>query len=177
MGRSSSIGLLAQVLVFIALLIATSGCGGGGSSATHSTTVKATHTLVSALPTHAVFIRRLDALCAAGNRKAAVHLKALTQAINANELKKAGDILASTEPEAAAFYLRVERLTPSAEDREAFVHYLVLTHRLFGLDERLVAVLHASNVGEFTRLSGLAQKVHNHRTIAAFDLGSRKCGT
>jgi hypothetical protein len=167
--------MTAAILALALTLLA--GCGGGGSSATHSTAARSTHIRISAMPTHAVFIRRLDAVCAAENSKAAGHQKAIAQAINANDLKKAGDILSSTQPQASAFFVRVERVIPSAEDRAAFVHYLALTHQLFRLDERLVAVLHASHVGEVTRLGGLARKVHSERTTTAVALRSRKCGT
>ena len=176
MGTSSSIGVLAQVLVVAELLGSTSGCGGGGSSATKSTTEQPTQTVVSKLPTHAHFISRLDALCPQRNRLAS-HQQALTQAINAHELKKAGAIVANTESDAVAFYLKFGRLIPSAEDRAAFVRYLLLTHRYVGLNERLAAALHARAMKEARRFFGFTQKVADQRTNTAVDLGWTSCGT
>jgi hypothetical protein len=173
--RSSSIGVLAQVLVFAGLLGATSGCGGGGSSAT--TTAEATGTVVavSKLPTHAHFISRLDALCSQ-SKQLAGHQKALIQAINAHELKKAGAIVASTESDAVAFYLKFVRLIPSAEDRAAFERYLLLTHRYVGVNERLAAALRSHHVVEVNRFVGFTQKVAHQRTNTAADLGWTSCG-
>jgi hypothetical protein len=178
MGTPSSIGVLAQVLVVAGLLVSTSGCGGGGSSATKSTTAEATQTVVaiSNLPTHAHFISRLDALCSQSNRLVGDQ-KALAQAINAQELKKAGAIVASTEPDAVAFYLKFGRLIPSVEDRAAFARYLLLTHRYVGLNERLAAALRAHAVKEVHRIVGFTQKVADQRTNTALDLGWTSCGT
>jgi hypothetical protein len=165
-------------LVFAGLLSAVSGCGGGGSSATRATTAEATGTVVavSKLPTHAHFLSRLDALCSQSNQLAS-HQRALTRAINADELKKAGGIVASTQPDAAAFYLKFGRVIPSAEDRAAFVRYLLLTHRYVGLNERLAAALHAHHVAEVHRFVGLTQKVADQRINTAVDLGWTSCGT
>jgi hypothetical protein len=178
MGTPSSIRVLAQVLVVAGLLGSTSGCGGGGSSATKSTTAEATGTVVavSNLPTHAHFISRLDALCSQSSHLVSDQ-KALTQAINAHELKKAGEIVASTESDAVAFYLKFGRLIPSGEDRAAFVRYLLLTHRYVGLNERLAAALHARAVKEVRRFVGFTQKVADQRTTTAVDLGWTRCGT
>jgi len=176
MGTPSSIGVLAQALVVAGLLSSTSGCGGGGSSATKSTTAEPAQTVVSKLPTHAHFTSRLDALCPQSNHLAGQQ-KALTQAINAHELKKAGAIVASTESDAVAFYLKFGRLIPSAEDRAAFVRYLQLTHRYVGLNERLAAALHARAMKEARRFVGLAQKVADQRINTAVDLGWTSCGT
>jgi hypothetical protein len=176
--RPSSIGVFAQVLVCSALVSAASGCGGGGSSATGATTAEATGTVVavSKLPTHAHFKSRLDALCSQSNQLAS-HQQALRRAINADELKKAGAIVAKTESDAVAFYLKFGRLIPSAEDRAAFVRYLLLTHRYVGLNERLAAALHAHDVVEVRRFVGFAQKVADKRTNTAVDLGWTSCGT
>jgi hypothetical protein len=176
MGTPSSIGVLARVLVVAGLLGSTSGCGGGGSSATKSTTAQPTQTVVSKLPTHAHFISRLDALCPQSNHLAS-RQKVLTQAINAHELKKAGAIVASTESEAVAFYLKFARLIPSAEDRAAFMRYLLLTHRYVGLNERLAAALRSHHVMEIDRFIGFTQKVAALRTNTAVDLGWTSCGT
>ena len=178
MGTPSSIGVLAQVLVVAGLLASTSGCGGGGSSATQSTTAEPAQTVVSVskLPTHAHFMSRLDALCPQSSHLAS-NQRALTQAINAHELKKAGAIVANTESDAVAFYLKFGRLIPSAEGRAAFVRYLLLTHRYVGLNERLAAALHARAVKEVRRFVGFTQKVADQRTSTAVDLGWTRCGT
>jgi hypothetical protein len=176
MGTPSSIGVLARVLVVAGLLGSTSGCGGGGSSATKSTTEQPTQTAVSKLSTHAHFISRLDALCPQSNHLAN-HQRALTRAINAHELKKAGAIAASTESDAVAFYLKFARLIPSAEDRAAFMRYVLLTHRYVGLNVRLAAALHARAVKEVRRFAGFAEKVADLRADTAVDLGWTSCGT
>jgi hypothetical protein len=176
MGTPSSIGVLARVLVVAGLLGSTSGCGGGGSSATKSTAAQPTQTVVSKLPTRAHFISRLDTLCPQSNHLAN-RQKVLTRAINAHELKKAGAIVASMESDAVAFYLKFARLIPSAEDRAAFARYVLLTHRYVGLNERLAAALHARAVKEVRRFAGFVQKVADLRTNTAVDLGWTSCGT
>jgi hypothetical protein len=177
MGTPSSIRVLAQVLLVAGLLGSTGGCGGGGVSATKSTTAEETQTVVSGskLPTHAHFMSRLDALCPQSNQLAS-HQKALTRAVNADEMNKAGAIVASTKSDVVAFYRKFESLIPSANDRAAFVRYVLLTHRYIGLNERLAAALHARAAKEARRFVGFTRKVANQRSNTAVDLGWTSCG-
>ena len=162
MGRPSSIGV--QVLVCVTLFLATNGCGGGGSSATRSTTV----------PTRAQFERQLLALCP-DSKHLIANQKAFTQAINADDLRKASKIVASTESTAGSFFRKFERLVPPAKDRVAFVRYLSLTHQYLGIDARVAAALRTHTVVEVHRFGGLAQKVSDRLTASAVGLGLRRC--
>lgn len=168
MGRPSSIGVLAQLLILVGLLGSTSGCGGGGSS-------EPTQTAVTTLPTHAEFVSRLDALCP---DHLGSHHQELTQAINANDLHKARKVVARTESEAESFYGEFESLVPPAEDRAAFARYLLLTHRYLGVNERLAAVLRSGGADrEVTRLFGLLRKAAGQRTSTADSLGLSRCAS
>jgi hypothetical protein len=164
--------VLARVLVCIALLVAASGCGGGSKSL--ATTVTNT-TSAGPPPTHAQFARQLAALCPNSNHLIASQ-HALTQAIKANDLAKAGKIVASTEAAAGSFFRRFERLTPPAKDRISFVRHLLLTHQYLGIDARLAAALRAHVVAEVQRFAGFAQQVSDRRTTAAVALGLKRCG-
>jgi hypothetical protein len=175
MGRPSSIGVLAPVLVCTASVIATSGCG-GGSSATQSTAARSTQTVASTLPTQARFVRQLVALCPAGNRLARDQ-KALGQAIKTSDLTKARAVVGILKADAEAFYRRFEGLTPSAQGRALFLRYLLLTHRYFGINERLAAALHLRAAAVVNRLAGLAQAVADQRSQTAAQLGLTRCGT
>jgi hypothetical protein len=150
------------------VVIATTGCGGGGSSTLATRT--ATQVAASTLPTRAQFVSQLVALCPASNRLAN-RQKALEQAIKASELTKARVIERRTGTEAEAFYRRFEGLTPSAQDRALFLRYLLLTHRSFEINERLALALHARAAVEVTRLAGLAQAVADQRS----QLGLTRC--
>ncbi len=151
------------------MLFAVSGCGGA------SPTTNATRTTGAIPPpTHAQFMRQVLVLCP-GNNQLIADQKALTQAIDANDLPKAKRIVASSESRAASLFRNIEKLTPATKDQLAFLRYLSQTHQYLGINARLAAALHTHAAVEVHRFAGFAQNVSDKRTASAVALGLGRC--
>jgi hypothetical protein len=158
-----------QVLGCVALLFAVSGCGGASPTTNATRTTGATPP-----PTQAQFMRQVLVLCPDNNHLIA-YQKALTRAINANDLSKGSRIVASSESRAASLFRNLEKLTPPAKDRVPFLRSLAQTHQYLGISARLAAALHTHVAVEVRRFAGFAQNVSDKRTASAVALGLGRC--
>lgn len=159
--------VISTSLAVSALLVLTSGCGGGNKSSGPSTSG----------PTHAHFVSELDAWCARGNRKFAPLIAQFNNAGLANDAGAAATALQRTIPLRACYDARLREMTPSPEDRATFARYLRDETRIAGLSPRMVAALKARDEEEFNRLANLVHATRNDRTKVALDLGTTQCGT
>ncbi len=175
---------LPTLLAVSALLVLSSGCGGGNessgpsaaSTSAKSTSTKSASTRTSG-PTHTQFVRALDAWCARGNLRFAPLIQQFNKAAVANDFDGAAAALQRTIPLRARYDAALHGMTPSPEDRATFAHYLRDETRIAGLAPRMVAALKARDEEEFNRLANLVHAARNDRTKAALDLGTTQCGT
>lgn len=169
---------LSTLLAVSALLVLSSGCGGGNESAgtsAASTSTTSSSTTPSA-PTHAEFVSELDAWCARGNRRFAPLIAQFNKAALTNDAEGAASALQRTIPLRARYDARLHGITPSREDRAAFARFLGDETRIAGLSRRMVAALKAKNEEEANRLASFVHAARNDRTKAALDLGTTQCG-
>ena len=169
---------LSTLLAVSALLVLSSGCGGGNESAltsAASTSTTSSSTTPSA-PTHAEFVSELDAWCARGNRRFAPLIAQFNKAALSNDAEGAASALQRTIPLRARYDARLHGITPSREDRAAFARFLGDETRIAGLSRRMVAALKAKDEEEANRLASLVHAARNDRTKAALDLGTTQCG-
>lgn len=170
---------LSTLLAVSALLVLSSGCGGGNESAgtsAASTSTRSASTTTSA-PTHAQFVSELDAWCARGNREVAPLVLQFNKAGLANDAEGAAAALQRTIPLRARYDAGLHGMTPSPEDRTQFARFLRDETRIAGLTPRMVAALKARDEEEFNRLANLVHAARNDRTKAALALGTTHCGT
>ena len=177
-------GFAAAAMSAVWILAASPGCGGDESSAPPTTTptseagptATATET-AAAGPTHEEFVTELDSICERGNRQAAAQQAEYQQAVDANDLPRAGELLATSLAKNETYADELDDLVVPPEDEAAFARYNLERERVQSLSERIATALKASDTQEVLRLSNLADTARDRRTEAAVDLGTTHCGS
>ena len=127
----------------------------------------------AATPTHAQFVRQLDAVCQAGNRGPT--LTSINQLLRARRYRQAAALVEAVYNRPAQLRA-LDRIVAPAADAAKFARYKLLTHRIVGLGLRGADALRGGDVELFNRLARQLNTLVRQRTLVAIDLGTRHCG-